>query len=85
MYEIFLPLDVPRLPPQEQQNDEDSQNQEDDSQKSKEEDTPKERKNRKTSGPKVEDPYQTEDGSMFYPMLIAVALFVPVVLLLCKL
>ena len=76
---------MPRLPPQEQQNESENQNQEDEDSQKREEDTPKEKKNRKTSGPKVEDPYQSDDASMFYPMLIAIALFIPILLLLCKL
>uniref|UniRef100_A0A7M5X643 Malectin domain-containing protein n=1 Tax=Clytia hemisphaerica TaxID=252671 RepID=A0A7M5X643_9CNID len=77
--------DVPRLPPIEQQNEEDAQ-QRDEEQNKPEDETPKEKKNRKTSGPKVQDPYELQEGSsILYPILIAVALFVPTLLCLCKL
>lgn len=78
--------DVPRLQPLEQQTEEETENQEEESpNKPTDEETPKEKKNRKTSGPKVQDPYDLEDGSYFYPVLIAVGLFVPTVMFLCKL
>ena len=74
-------LDVPRLQPLEQQPEEQHETEED-----YEEEAPKEKKNRKTSGPKVQDPYELEDnGSYLYPVLIAIGLFIPTVLCLCKL
>merc|ERR1712156_858453 len=74
--------DVPRLPSLEQHPEEDEENKPEE----KEEEVPKEKKNRKTSGPKVPDPYEMEDTSnYFYPVLIALGLFIPTVLCLCKL
>lgn len=82
--------DVPRLPPMEQQNEEESQDQDDNNNdnnnnKAEEEEAPKEKKNRKTSGPKVQDPYEMDEGSILYPIIIALALFIPTLLCLCKL
>ena len=79
---------MPRLPPLEQQNEEETQDQDDNNSnnnKAEEAEAPKEKKNRKTSGPKVQDPYEMDEGSIFYPILIALALFVPTLLCLCKL
>jgi len=45
----------------------------------------KPKKARKTSGPKVENPYDLDDSSYFYPILIAIGIFIPSVLCLCKL
>jgi len=74
--------DVPRLQPLEQHPEEEHERREE----MEEEKAPREKKNRKTSGPKVADPYQLEDSSnYFYPLLIAVGLFIPTVLCLCKL
>ncbi|XP_065663456.1 malectin-A isoform X2 [Hydra vulgaris] len=70
--------DVPRLQPLEQ-------NEEEQREAEFEEELPKDKKNRKTSGPKVKDPYELDDGSYFYPFIIAVGLFIPTLLCLCKL
>ncbi len=51
-----------------------------------EEDTRKPSKKRRPSGPKVQDPYATDDtGSMMLPVVIAVGAFVPLLFCLCKL
>ena len=77
---IFFFLDVPRLPVLEQPVEEPQEKEEE-----PEQEQPKEKKNRKTSGPKVVDPYETDDSSYLYPVLIALGLFIPSVLCLCKL
>jgi len=75
--------DVPRLAPLEQEPEEQHEPTEEETE---EEMMQKEKKNRKTSGPKVVDPYDLEDStSYFYPIAIAVGLFLPTVLCLCKL
>ena len=76
---LFLILDVPRLQPLEQPEEEQRESE-------IEEELPKDKKNRKTSGPKVKDPYELDEGiSYFYPFLVAVGLFIPTLLCLCKL
>ncbi|XP_057295354.1 malectin-A-like [Hydractinia symbiolongicarpus] len=73
--------DVPRLQPLEQHAEEQQERDEE-----AEEEVPKDKKNRKTSGPKVQDPYELEDNTSYlYPVLIALGLFIPTVLCLCKL
>lgn len=73
--------DVPRLQPLEQHAEEQQERDEE-----AEEEIPKDKKNRKTSGPKVQDPYELEDNTSYlYPVLIALGLFIPTVLCLCKL
>ena len=76
-------LDVPRLQPLQEHPEEEEEKREE----AEEVDPPtREKKQRKTSGPKVQDPYDSEDsGNYFYPLLIALGLFIPTVLCLCKL
>lgn len=75
--------DVPRLQPLEQHPEEERDGREE---IEEEEIKPDPRKNRKTSGPKVPDPYEMDDnGTYFYPLLVAIGLFIPTVLCLCKL
>lgn len=74
---------MPRLQPLEQHQEEEQNIKEEEPE---EEEVVKEKKNRKTSGPKVQDPYELEDGSShLYPLFVAIGLFVPTVLCLCKL
>lgn len=40
---------------------------------------------RKTSGPKVEDPYALDDSSFMLPVFIAIGAFIPLLFCLCKL
>lgn len=40
---------------------------------------------RKTSGPKVDDPYALDDSSVMLPVFIAVAAFIPLLFFTCKL
>eukprot|EP00794_Sanderia_malayensis_P013980 gene13980-15438_t len=42
-------------------------------------------KKRKTSGPKTPNPYELDDSSFLYPILIAIGIFLPTLLCLCKL
>ena len=42
-------------------------------------------KKRKTSGPKAANPYDLEDSSFIYPILVAIGIFLPTLLCLCKL
>jgi len=73
--------DVPRLQPLEQHPEEQMEAEEE-----LEEEITKDKKNRKTSGPKVQDPYELEDSNSYlYPVIIAVGLFIPTVMCLCKL
>lgn len=75
--------DVPRLQPLQEHPEEEEEKHEE----AEEVEAPtREKKQRKTSGPKVQDPYEMEDsGNYFYPLLIALGLFIPTVLCLCKL
>ena len=50
-----------------------------------EESSEKPGKKRKTSGPKATNPYDLEDSSFIYPILIAIGIFLPTLLCLCKL
>ena len=78
----FALPDVPRLQPLQEQPEEE----EDKKEEAEEAEPAREKKNRKTSGPKAVDPYDTEDsGNYLYPLLIALGLFIPTVLCLCKL
>ena len=47
------------------------------------EETPKEKKFKKTSGPKSQDPYAS-DESWFMPITMAIAVFLPVLFCLCR-
>merc|ERR1712243_12270 len=61
--------DVPRLKPLEEHPEEEEEEREE----AEEPEPPaREKKQRKTSGPKVADPYETEgSGDSFYPLLVA--------------
>jgi len=72
--------DIPKLPPlhvQEEKVEEKDEEPEDSSEKPT--------KKRKTSGPKATNPYDLEDSSFIYPILIAIGIFLPTLLCLCKL
>ena len=38
-----------------------------------------------TSGPKTPDPYAADESSFLYPILIALAIFIPTLFCLCRL
>lgn len=58
----------------------------DDEEEEYEEDSTKPKKKRPSSGPKVQDPYATDDtSSMMLPVLVAIGAFIPLVFCLCKL
>ena len=72
---------MPRLQPLEPQHEQHTDIDDD-----VEEEIPKDKKNRKTSGPKAQDPYELDDSTAYlYPVLIAVGIFIPTVMCLCKL
>lgn len=76
----LLFLDIPKLPPtnlKEEKVEEKEEMPEDMSEKPS--------KKRKTSGPKVANPYDLEDTSFIYPILVAIGIFLPTLLCLCKL
>ena len=51
-----------------------------------EEEVKKSKKKRPVSGPKVQDPYASDDtGSMMLPVFVAIGTFIPVLFCLCKL
>lgn len=74
--------DVPVLPPlpgRDRQTREEEEEEE-------EVEEPKSAKRRNPSGPKVQDPYASEDtGSMMLPILAAVGIFIPTLFCLCRL
>ena len=72
--------DIPRLPPINVPEEKVEENEEEpvDS-------TEKPEKKRKTSGPKVANPYGLEESSVLYPILVAIGIFLPTLLCLCKL
>ncbi|CAD5120917.1 DgyrCDS9472 [Dimorphilus gyrociliatus] len=74
--------DIPVLPPlpgREKQTREEDEEEE-------EVEEPKLAKRRNPSGPKVQDPYASEDtGSMMLPILAAVGIFIPTLFCLCRL
>ena len=74
--------DVPKLPPIPGQ-DLDEEEEEDDDEVDDEERTAKQFS--KKSGPKVTDPYAADETSFLYPILIAVAVFIPTLFCLCRL
>ena len=47
--------------------------------------TPSSKRNLKTSGPKVLDPYADDQSSLLMPLLIALVAVLPVIFCLCRL
>lgn len=45
----------------------------------------KQAKNRRPSGPKTPDPYQTDDNSIMLPVFVVIGAFIPILFCLCKL
>ena len=81
---MFLsPPDIPKLPPQpgtEANQEEEEEEEEDVLNESKI------KPSRRPSGPKVKDPYSTDDTStMLLPVFVAVGAFIPLLFCLCKL
>ena len=74
---LYFPAEIPALPPQETSDTMDMDEQED-----WEEDA-KENKFKRTSGPKTLNPY-VSDESWFMPIMIAIAVFLPVLFCLCR-
>ena len=77
-YISFFSPELPALPvfePPQQQNDDYVSDWADEA--------PKERKFKKTSGPKLQDPYASDD-SWFMPITIAIAVYLPVLFCLCR-
>ena len=69
---------MPGLDRRATEEEEDDEEVEDESQKVK--------KTRRPSGPKVQDPYASDDtGSMMLPVFVAVGAFLPLLFCLCKL
>lgn len=83
LYSLYLSLtrtDMPALPPIEVVQDVDPEQGDPDSEWNEPE---KEAKFKRTSGPRVMDPYAS-DESWFMPITIAVAVFLPVLFCLCR-
>lgn len=75
----ILPTEIPALPPIQQPTEPEKTEQD-----SEWGDSPvKEQKFKKTSGPRTQDPYASDD-SWFMPITIAVAVFLPVLFCLCR-
>ena len=74
--EVVLPLDIPTLPPIHQP--EEVAEDEGDI-----EDADTTRKFKKTSGPRIRSPYDS-DESWFWPVTVVVALFLPIIFCLCR-
>lgn len=48
--------------------------------------SPKPQKRRKPAGPRVQDPYASDDtSSMMLPVFVAIGTFIPILFCLCKL
>ena len=73
--------DVPKLPPL-PGADLDEEETEDTDEEETEEVKPK---RHLTSGPKTPDPYASDESSFLYPILIALAIFIPTLFCLCRL
>ena len=75
--------DVPKLPPLPGADlDEDEVEDPDDEESDLSSQKPK---RHITSGPKTPDPYAADESSFLYPILIALAIFIPTLFCLCKL
>ncbi|XP_058976762.1 malectin-like [Musca domestica] len=48
-------------------------------------DLERERRNKKTSGPRHPDPYASEDSTIMMPVIVAIGCFIPLLFCLCKL
>ena len=85
MYPFFLLLstDIPKLPPIPGQDLDDEE--EDDEEDDDDDAERNSKKFTKKSGPKVTDPYAADETSFLYPILIAVAVFIPTLFCLCRL
>ncbi len=70
--------DLPAIPPMQESEPEDMDSENDDSVEEEQES-----KFKRTSGPKVTDPYASDD-SWFMPITIAIAVFLPVLFCLCR-
>ena len=76
--------DVPKLPPLFSESEDNRYNRKRND--FVDEDEKSEHKSRfnKRSGPIVEDPYASQDGNYFWPILCAIVVFIPTVICLCK-
>jgi hypothetical protein len=80
---FFLIIEIPKLPPiPEPEQPEEPIEPEDDVPPAK---ATKTKRNIKTSGPKIVDPYTEDQSSSLLPLLIAIAAVIPVVFCLCRL
>ena len=87
----YLPFltDVPKLPPlpgAEKKESPPAPEEEEPEEESEDADGKKARKKWRPSGPKVQDPYATDDtGSMMLPVFVAICAFIPLLFCLCRL
>lgn len=88
IFMLFLPLvtEVPRLAPFPGLEEPDDEGDEDDEIEKDEDDAPKViTKAKYKSGPKAVDPYAADETSFLFPVLIAIAIFIPTLFCLCRL
>ena len=79
----FANTDVPQLPPLPGYNRREEEEEEEDI---SDEEAKSDKRRRPSSGPKVQDPYASDDtGSMMLPVFVAIGAFIPVLFCLCKL
>jgi len=82
---ISLFLEIPKLPPVPQMELPDEQLDEEEDEDEPAATATKLKRNLKTSGPKVVDPYAEDQSSSLSPLLIALVAILPVIFCLCRL
>ncbi len=83
MYCFSSIIEIPKLPPiPEPEEPEEPMEPEDDEPPAKATQT---KRNLKTSGPKIVNPYAEDQSSSLMPLLIAIAAVIPVIFCLCRL